>query len=91
MLFQAALGIAVVFVGGVIALTRDASGARLATVTLVVTVAWIGIESVVYPHRLGSVGTAWGCVAVGWATTFLVLVTRRGRVLSTFGPREHLD
>lgn len=73
---QAALGIAVVLVAGVNAIARELSGARLATVTLVASVAWIGLESAVYPHRLGSVGTVWGWVAVGWALTFLVLALR---------------
>jgi hypothetical protein len=74
---QAALGIAVVLVAAVTAVAKHSAGATLAAATLVVTVAWIGIESVVYPRRLGSFGTTWGWLAVGWAMTFLVLGLRR--------------
>lgn len=73
---QAAFGIAVVLVAGVIAFAKSAPGARLAVATLVLSVAWIGIESVVYPDRLGSFGTTWGCLAVGWAVAVLVVLRR---------------
>ncbi len=73
---QAALAVAVVLVAAVISVSSELAGARLATATLVVTVTWIGLESVVYPDRVGSLGTAWGWVAVGWAITFLVLALR---------------
>jgi hypothetical protein len=74
---QAGLGIAVVLIGAVIAVADGSAGARLATVTFVVTIAWIGLESVIYPHRVGSLGTTWGWTATGWAVTFLALAFRR--------------
>ena len=70
------LAVAVVLVAGVISVSSELAGARLATATLVVTVTWMGLESVVYPDRVGSLGTAWGWVAVGWAISFLVLALR---------------
>lgn len=85
---QAALGIAVVLVAGVIAVAANSPGAPLATTTLVVAVIWIGIESAVYPHRLASLGTTWGWVAVGWAVTFLVLALRRRPLLPTDRPEQ---
>jgi len=36
----------------------------------------MGVESAIYPHRLGSFGTMWGWLAVGWALTFFVLDLR---------------
>jgi hypothetical protein len=88
---QAALGVAVVLVAGVIAVAGFSAGTRLATATLVVTVAWIGVESAVFPHRLGSVGTGWGLAAAAWAGTFLVLVLRRRPSLSTDRPEQPND
>lgn len=82
---QAALGIAVVLIGAAVALSGDSPGTRLAAATLVVTVTWMGMESVVCPHRLGSLGTGWGWVAVGWATPFLLLALHRAGLLGT-GP-----
>jgi hypothetical protein len=76
---QAGLAIAVVLIAAVIAVANRSPGIRLATVTLVVTVAWIGLESVVYPHRLGSLGTTWGWIATGWAIAFLFLAVRNIR------------
>jgi hypothetical protein len=57
---QAALGIAVLLLASVIAVANDCSAAWLVTATLVVTVAWTGVESAVYPHRLGSFGAPSG-------------------------------
>jgi hypothetical protein len=76
---QAALGVAIVLVAGVIAVTSDSSNAWLATATLVVTVGWMGIESAVYPHRLGSFGPIWSWLAVVWAVTFLIVAHRPER------------
>lgn len=69
---QAALGIALVLVAYLIAIARDRSGVQLATATLVITVGWMGIESAVYPHRLGSFGTTWGWLALAWAVAWLI-------------------
>jgi hypothetical protein len=70
----------VVLLASLIAVANDRSTARLSVVTLVVTVGWMGIESVVYPHLLGSFGSTWGWLAVGWALTFLAVALRRPAV-----------
>lgn len=73
---QAALGIAIVLVAMLIAVARQWPSAWLGAATLVVTVAWMGIESVAYPHRLGSFGAPWGWLAFAWSLTFLVAALR---------------
>jgi hypothetical protein len=85
---QAGLGIAVVLIAAVIAVANRSPGGRLATVTLVLTVTWIGLESVVYPHRVGSLGTTWGWLATGWAVTFLVLAVRHSPTPGTRTPAQ---
>jgi hypothetical protein len=76
---QAALGVAVVLVTGLAAVADDQAGARLVLVTVVLTVAWMGVESAVYPDRLGSFGTTWAWLSVGWAVAVLVIGLRRAR------------
>ena len=73
---QAALGITMFLLAGLIAVARGWSAATLATATLVVTVGWMGVESAVYPHRLGSFGPVWSWLALGWALSFLVIALR---------------
>ena len=73
---QAALGVALVLVASLVTVAKDWSAAWLAAATLAVTVGWMGIESTVYPHQLGSFGTVWGWLALAWALTFL-LASRR--------------
>jgi hypothetical protein len=91
---QAALGIAVFLLAGLIACTRQWPGGWLATATLVVVVAWMGIESAVYPHLLGSFGPIWSWLAIGWAMSF-GLVARIGDRRDTptlptpTAPRDH--
>ena len=77
---QAALGVAVVLLASLIAVADDRSTARLSIATLVITVGWMGVESVVYPDRLGSFGSTWGWLAVGWALTFLAVALHRPAV-----------
>jgi hypothetical protein len=38
-------------------------------------VGWIGIESIVYPERLGSLGSTWGWLATAWAVVLAVVMT----------------
>ena len=83
---QAALGIAIVLLAILIAVSGGWSAARLATGTLVLTVAWMGIESVAYPHLRGSFGSTWGWLAAGWALAFLVAALRRQRVAAGAHP-----
>jgi len=77
---QAALGVAVVLLAGLIALTKDWPGTRWAAAALTVTVGWMGIESTVYPHKLGSFGTVWGWLAVVWGIALLAAAIRPGPV-----------
>ncbi|HET7312297.1 MAG TPA: hypothetical protein VFJ17_13330 [Mycobacteriales bacterium] len=72
---QAALGIAIALLAGLVAVAGEWPTAWLARATLVVTVGWMGIESAVYPHRLGSFGPAWSWLAVAWAALFALHVT----------------
>jgi hypothetical protein len=73
---QAALGVAIVLLGGLVAVTEDWPFGWVTTATLAVTVGWMGIESAVYPHQLGSFGTTWGWLAVGWALAVLLVALR---------------
>lgn len=75
---QAALSVAVVLLAGLIALTKEWPGTRLVAAALTVTVGWMGIESAVYPHKLGSFGTAWGWLAVVWSIALLGAAIRPG-------------
>lgn len=75
---QAALAIAVLLVAVLVA-TTDAPGATLCAATVSVAVAWIGVESVVYPDLVGSLGVIGGVVAALWAVLLLAasLAVRR--------------
>ena len=73
---QAAVGVAVVLLAGLIAVSREWSMAWLANATLAVTVGWLGVESVIYPHLLGSFGTTWGWLALAWAIAILLVALR---------------
>ena len=73
---QAALGVAVVLLAGLLAVTREWSMAWLASATLAVTVGWLAVESLIYPHLLGSFGTTWGWLALAWVIAFLVVALR---------------
>lgn len=74
---MAALGIAVPLIAGVLTVGEGSPGSRLVLASLFITVAWMGVESVVYPHRQGSFGTTWGWLAAGWAVVLLALGLRR--------------
>jgi hypothetical protein len=73
---QASLGISALLIASLIAVTKECSTSWLATATLTVTVGWLGIESAVYPHELGSFGALWGWLAFAWAVVFLLLALR---------------
>jgi hypothetical protein len=73
---QAGLGISFVALAGLVAATRGHRGARLSATTVALAVGWMGLESTVYPHRLGSFGTAWGWLATGWGVCFLATALR---------------
>lgn len=83
---QAALGIGIVLVAIVVAVSRHWPGSRLAAATLAVTVAWMGVESAVFPHRLGSFGPIWSWLALGWAVAFLALSFRPVEADNDNGP-----
>ena len=59
---QAALGLAVAGLAVLVALT----GSRLPAWTVGFTAVWLGLESVVYPDLVGSLGTLAGWLAVVW-------------------------
>jgi hypothetical protein len=67
---QASLGYAVVGVVALAAVTRS----RLPAWTVAFAVAWLGVESVVYPHLPASLGTVGGALAVAWAVLVVVAV-----------------
>jgi hypothetical protein len=77
---QAALGLCFVALPGLVAATRGDEGTRLTATTVALAVGWMGVESTVYPHRLGSFGTVWGWLATSWAVCFLVAALRRATV-----------
>jgi len=72
---QASLGLAV---AGLAILTAF-TGSRLAAWTTAFTAAWLGVESVVYPDLVGSLGVPGGWAAVAWAGLLVVLTERRRR------------
>ena len=72
---QAALGLAVAGV----ALLAAVTAARLPAWTVGVTVVWIGLESVVYPDLVGSLGVLAGWLAVVWAVLLVAAVERAAR------------
>jgi hypothetical protein len=81
---QAAFAIAVVLVALVCATTRPGPGSWLTASTAAVCAIWIGVLSMVWPERLGSLGTGWGAVAVGWGVALLGAATlERQRVRLT--------
>lgn len=87
---QAGLGVAVILVGALAAVTRGRPAARLTAATLAVTVGWMGIESVVYPHRQGSFGTTWGRLALAWALVLLALACAPRPVRRPAGSAAHV-
>jgi uncharacterized membrane-anchored protein YitT (DUF2179 family) len=50
----------------------------LPALTVGFSAAWLGVESVVYPHRLASFGTTWGWLAVAWAVALVVATAVEG-------------
>jgi hypothetical protein len=72
---QAALGLAVAG----LALLAAVTASRLPAWTVGMTVAWIGLESVVYPDLVGSLGVLGGWLAVVWAVLLVVAVERARR------------
>ena len=76
---QAGVAVAVVLVAALVALTPPQPGRVLVALTATVTTAFLGIESVVYPDLVGSLGTRGGAVAALWSAAFMLLVARRGR------------
>ncbi|CAA9364019.1 MAG: hypothetical protein AVDCRST_MAG34-2668 [uncultured Nocardioidaceae bacterium] len=69
---QAALGLAVLLTSVLAAFgARDRTPGWLVLVsTVVVSVAWLGIESMIYPELSGSLGVVPGACAVCWALAF---------------------
>jgi len=87
---QAAFAIAVVLVAGLAAYAASAADPMrwLPGLTAAFSAVWIGALSVVWPHRLGSLGTGWGCAAVVWGAALLVAVGVEGRERSRTGRDE---
>ncbi|MGZ4429390.1 MAG: hypothetical protein ACXVEU_20335 [Nocardioidaceae bacterium] len=71
---QMALLVAVPAVAALAAWT----GSRVAVWTVAVSAVWIGVESVVYPDLVGSLGALGGTVAAGWGVS-LVLFAEAAR------------
>ena len=72
------MALAVVLVAALVALTPPQPGRVLVALTATVTAGFLGVESVVYPDRVGTMGTVGGVVAALWSVAFLLLVVRRG-------------
>ena len=74
---QASLGLALAGLTSLVAFT----GSRLAAWTTAFSVAWLGVESVVYPDLVGSLGVPGGWAAVGWAVLLVLLAERHRRAV----------
>ncbi len=72
---QAALGLALAGVAGVAALHRS----RLPVWTAAGCAAWLGVESVVYPDLVASLGVLGGWAALAWAVALVVAGERARR------------
>jgi len=72
---QASLGLAVAAVAGLAAARRS----RLPLWSAALCAAWLGLESVVYPDLVGSLGVLGGCAAVAWAVVLGLSGERRLR------------
>jgi hypothetical protein len=78
---QAALVIAIVLIAvlaAYIAASHD-RGRWLPALCAAFAAGWIGSLSVVWPARLGSLGTAWGLTAVAWGVVLVTAVGLEGR------------
>lgn len=75
---QAAVGVSVMLVAVIGTAVARRPGGRLLVATLVVTTAWLGIESVAYPERVGSFGTFWGWLAVVWSLAYAAAAALAG-------------
>jgi hypothetical protein len=78
---QGAFAIALVLVAG---LAAYATGQRLASrwlpaLTVGFSAAWFGVQSMVWPERLGSAGTVWGLLVVVWGVALVGVVGIEGR------------
>ncbi|HEY3529757.1 MAG TPA: hypothetical protein VGK78_11455 [Nocardioides sp.] len=73
---QAAFAIAVVLVAllTAYAVRRPGRGCWLPACTSACSAIWFGALSLVWPERLGSLGTAWGAAAVVWGIALLAAV-----------------
>ena len=67
---QAALGLAVVGVVGLAAVTRS----RLPAWTAAFSAVWLGVESIVYPDLAASLGATGGALTVVWGVLVVVAV-----------------
>jgi hypothetical protein len=74
---QAGMAVAVVLITALVALTPPQPGRVVVTLTATVTVGFLGTESLVYPDRVGTLGTMGGGVAAMWSVAFLLLVARK--------------
>ena len=74
---QASLGLAVAG----LAILAAVTGSRLSAWTTAVAAAWIGVESVVYPELVGSLGVVGGWAAVAWGVLVVLLTERHQRAL----------
>lgn len=74
---QAGVYIAVALVGALVAFTPPQPGRMLVTLTATLTTAFLGIESMVFPHIVGTLGTVGGMIAALWSVAFLLLAARK--------------
>lgn len=62
----------------VLAALRPA-GSRWLPRLVAITAAWAGLAAIIWPHDIGSFGTAWGIVLVIWAFLFATAAEVEGR------------
>lgn len=68
---QGALGLAVFAATLLLAVSDGQPGRLLVRIVAAVPALWIGVESVVWPERNGSVGTLWGVLVTTWGLLLL--------------------
>ena len=76
---QAGVAVAIVLVTALVALTPPQPGRVLVAVTATFTAGFLGIESMVYPDRVGTLGTTGGAVAALWSAAFMLMLVRKRR------------
>jgi hypothetical protein len=79
-LVQASLAIALVLLAllAAFASAEHVAARWLPALTAGFSAAWLGVESVVYPHRPESFGTTWGWLALAWAVALVAATAVEG-------------